>query len=321
MQTARLQLTVDNHAPEQYMVVDCTGDTPRQSVVGQTAPQTDFCAYTIDPSLWQVHIVWELHKGSLADVKDGTSTLIARETETTELQEQPVITAAANLPAGAFTLLAWADYSPVDTDGDWFYDTTDMENIRCDIEKRGLCNDNDLRACFGTAFEFSVSGGCLADGWQFFNTKLTRPQGRYVVLATDYDKYRQLTDMPIGDNSLALTYPSYINTGFTVPEQRPNEGTRGVQYKQRPTLTEFDGQTVVRTGDDYSFVNGEVSHVTLDMKVTSPDLGQLSANSGINIPLFADRLTVFIGNFLTDDSKQGGLTVDDSFDDETTIHY
>lgn len=316
-----LQLTVDNHEPELYMVVDYTEDTPTLTTVAQTARSGNLITRTLDPASWQVHIVWELHSGTLADVKAGQSVLISKGTVATELQEQPTHSVVADITAGRYTLLAWADYTPTGTDEDWFYDTADMANIRCDLERRTACTDNDQRDCFQTAFEFSVSGGCMADGKQFFSATLTRPQGRYVVLATDYDKYLQLTSRPVADNRAYLTYPSYINTGFTVPGQRPNESTRGVEYTLTPALTEFEGQTVVRTADDYSFVNGDVSYVTLDMKITNPDLGQLSSCSGINIPLYADRLTVVIGKFLTDNSNHGGLSIDDNFDDEITIHF
>lgn len=314
-------LTVDNHEPELYTVVDYTDGTPVQTSLDLSSRTNDLCSRTIDPTQWQVHIVWRLYNGSLSDINGGRAQLVGSGVGVTGYSYQPTYVVAKDIPQGCYTLLAWADYTPTGTEGDYYYNTSDLSHVQCDLDRRTDCADNDQRDCFCTAYQFTVSGVREYGESRTYNATLTRPQGRYIVLVTDYKKYLQLTDRPVEESTSTVTYPSFINTGYNLQELRPNEGTRGLSYRLAPTMQQWEGQGVVRIADDYSLVNGSESHVTLDMKVSNPTLGVLSTNSGIDVPLYPDKLTVVVGRFLTGDSKNGGLTIDDGFEDEWIIHF
>lgn len=328
-----LTMIVDNEAPQIYTIVDYTSGTKQTFNIAEwighatiNGMPTFSRAYDIydrgiDASKWDTRLVWEIHDGSIEDVKKGATRVVQRGSQLVAVENNPRYTTTVDIPAGKYTLLAWADYVPTGHDSDYYYDTSDFWKIKSDFDRRKECDENCQRDCYAKVYEFTVADVETAGEARAYTTTLTRPQGRYVVLSSDYDKYLDLTNRPVDENTSLIAYPSFINVGYSIPELRPNESAKGLYYKFIPGLYTFDERQMVCLGDDYSFVNGEESHVTLNIKVTNPTLGQLSTNSGIDIPLYANRLTVVIGKFLTDSSSSGGLDINDNFDDEIIIEY
>lgn len=328
-----LTMNVKKSGPELYKVIEYVGNERHEyQAMDYELPNTrsnlaqtmaEFLAMnSIDLDKWDLRLIWELYDGSRDDIRNGDARLLQRDFSIVNYDvDQPSHTITFDAPSGRYTLLAWADFVPKGSNEDFYYDTDDLNQLMSYLERRRNCTDNDQRDCFSQAYDFVIEDIDFEGQARHYETTLIRPQGRYVVLATDYEKYKTLTDIPVEENIVQVKYPSFVNVGYTVVEQRPNDGQPGLSYNHTPSTYDFDGNEMVCVADDYSFVNGEVSYVNINMGVYNPFEALLSTNKNIEIPLYADRLTVVIGKFLATSTGSGGINMDDGFEDEFVIPY
>lgn len=328
-----LTMKVKTAGPEIYSVIEYTGSTQveydahdyrfpnSRSDIRETLSQ-HLSKTAVNTENWDLRIVWELYSGSREDISNDNAILMQRDTAIVDFnQELPSHTIQFKAPSGHYTLLAWSDFTPKGTTDDYYYDTRDLDVLHSDIELRRACENNDQRDCFAQAYDFEIGRVDYEGQEHYYETTLTRPQGRYVVLAIDYDSYLKLSNTPVEENNVNIEYPSFINIDYSVLVEKPRDGIEGMSYTMHPRLYEFDDQSTVCVADDYSFVNGEVSYVKIDMGVFSPKGVQLSTNKNIEIPLHADYLTVIVGKFLATSQGSDGFRVDDGFDDEFVVPY
>ena len=331
-----LTMNVRNLAPEIYTVVDYTIDNTNPGIFGIDewrslesrtfdAPQFEryyFGENKIASNEWNLRLVWEIYYGSHEEVRIGRGDLIERKVQLIDAAiELPSYTTEIELPAGTYTLLAWADYVPVGTEEDHFYDTQNMSAIKSDLVLREDCQDNDLRDCFARTYEFRIENVKYLGEPRHYETTLTRPQGRYVVLATDYKDYLDLSNIPVEQNNVDCFYPTFLNVGYSIPEARPNLSASQIGYKFTPMRYVFDEKEMVSLGDDYSFVNGKESHLILNLTVMNPQGNEISKNENIDIPIYPDKLTIVLGRFLANSGNSGGLGIDDKFENEIVIKF
>lgn len=331
-----LTMNVRNLAPEIYTVVDYTIDNTNPGIFGidewrslesRTFDAPQFERYylgenKIASNEWNLRLVWEIYYGSNEEVRIGRGDLIERKVQLIDAAiELPSYTTEIELPAGTYTLLAWADYVPVGTEEDHFYDTQNMSAIKSDLVLREDCQDNDLRDCFARTYEFRIENVKYLGEPRHYETTLTRPQGRYVVLATDYKDYLDLSNIPVEQNNVDCFYPTFLNVGYSIPEARPNLSASQIGYKFTPMRYVFDEKEMVSLGDDYSFVNGKESHLILNLTVMNPQGNEISKNENIDIPIYPDKLTIVLGRFLANSGNSGGLGIDDKFENEIVIKF
>ena len=331
-----LTMNVRNLAPEIYTVVDYTIDNTNPGIFGidewrslesRTFDAPQFERYylgenKIASNEWNLRLVWEIYYGSNEEVRIGRGDLIERKVQLIDAAiELPSYTTEIELPAGTYTLLAWADYVPIGTEEDHFYDTQNMSAIKSDLVLREDCQDNDLRDCFARTYEFRIENVKYLGEPRHYETTLTRPQGRYVVLATDYKDYLDLSNIPVEQNNVDCFYPTFLNVGYSIPEARPNLSASQIGYKFTPMRYVFDEKEMVSLGDDYSFVNGKESHLILNLTVMNPQGNDISKNENIDIPIYPDKLTIVLGRFLANSGNSGGLGIDDKFENEIVIKF
>lgn len=331
-----LTMNVSNLAPEIYTVVDYTIDNTNPGIFGidewrslesRTFDAPQFERYylgenKIASNEWNLRLVWEIYYGSNEEVRIGRGDLIERKVQLIDAAiELPSYTTEIELPAGTYTLLAWADYVPIGTEEDHFYDTQNMSAIKSDLVLRENCQDNDLRDCFARTYEFRIENVKYLGEPRHYETTLTRPQGRYVVLATDYKDYLDLSNVPVEQNNVDCFYPTFLNVGYSIPEARPNLSASQIGYKFTPMRYVFDEKEMVSLGDDYSFVNGKESHLILNLTVMNPQGNEISKNENIDIPIYPDKLTIVLGRFLANSGNSGGLGIDDKFENEIVIKF
>lgn len=331
-----LTMNVRNLAPEIYTVVDYTIDNTNPGIFGidewrslesRTFDAPQFERYYLGENKiasdeWNLRLVWEIYYGSNEEVRIGRGDLVERKVQLIDAAiELPSYTTEIELPAGTYTLLAWADYVPIGTEEDHFYDTQNMSAIKSDLVLRENCQDNDLRDCFARTYEFRIENVKYLGEPRHYETTLTRPQGRYVVLATDYKDYLDLSNIPVEQNNVDCFYPTFLNVGYSIPEARPNLSASQIGYKFTPMRYIFDEKEMVSLGDDYSFVNGKESHLILNLTVMNPQGNEISKNENIDIPIYPDKLTIVLGRFLANSGNSGGLGIDDKFEEEIVIRF
>ena len=331
-----LTMNVRNLAPEIYTVVDYTIDNTNPGIFGidewrslesRTFDAPQFERYYLGENKiasdeWNLRLVWEIYYGSNEEVRIGRGDLVERKVQLIDAAiELPSYTTEIELPAGTYTLLAWADYVPIGTEEDHFYDTQNMSAIKSDLVLRENCQDNDLRDCFARTYEFRIENVKYLGEPRHYETTLTRPQGRYVVLATDYKDYLDLSNIPVEQNNVDCFYPTFLNVGYSIPEARPNLSASQIGYKFTPMRYVFDEKEMVSLGDDYSFVNGKESHLILNLTVMNPQGNEISKNENIDIPIYPDKLTIVLGRFLANSGNSGGLGIDDRFEGQINISF
>lgn len=328
-----LTMKVKTAGPEIYSVIEYTNESRvifsakdyrfpnSRSDIRSTLSQ-HLAKTAVDTEKWDMRLVWELYDGTREDIRNGNAALIQRDTAIIDFsQEMPYHTIQFKAPSGRYTLLAWSDFIPKGTINDYYYDTHDLNILHSELELRRTCENNDQRDCFSQAYDFEISRVDFNGQKRYYETTLIRPQGRYVILATDYDTYLNLSSTPVEQNNVSIVYPSFINVDYSVLEEKPRDGVTGMSYSMQPRVYDFEEQTTVCVADDYSFVNGEISYVNVNMAVYNPQGAQLSTNKNIEIPLYADYLTVIVGKFLATSKGSGGIKVDDGFENEVIIPY
>lgn len=325
-----LTMNIKKAGPELYTVIEYDGsnktiyDAKNYDIFSRADMRSTLAEHlartAVDPEKWDLRLTWELYSGTRDHIKNGTASLLERQSTAVDYStDTPSHTINVNLPAGLYTLLCWADFVPKGTLDDYYYDTTSLRTVLSDFSLRRNCENNDQRDCFAQAYDFEVESVSYSGESRHYSTTLIRPQGRYVILATDYATYFRLTDTPVEENRVEVNYPSWINVGYNVLTQYPNAGEEGLSYSMHPRIYDFDSRRMICVGDDYSFVNGEISYVTANLGVYTPREEKLSENRNIEIPLYADKLTVVIGKFLATSGGSGGIVIDDGFTDEIVI--
>lgn len=286
----------------------------------------EIAPYAPDGDKWELHMKYEVYAGTTEQVKDGRAETIKSGKVTYRADVTgPEHDVELEMPAGSIiTVVAVAYIVPAGTDGDWFFDTRSLGNLICDMDKRQGEHDNIYRDCFVVSEEFSILPSVPDGEIQHLTATLTRPQGRYMVIADDYETYLGFAGTDISHTVAHIHYPSYINVAYSALLHMPTESSFGFGYDYHPSLTYADAAPYVRLGDDWSFVNGDRSNFMIDITVRDKDSETvISQNSDILVPVFPGRVTLVVGHWLTKkaDSGGGGVVIDPNFSDEIILHF
>lgn len=349
---AVLTLRIDNRAPQLGAVVDYTvsppvviysDDLPRNilpqgdsrqvpdtlSTVVQRAQTLadafdEIAPYLPDGDKWELHLKYEVYAATAQQVKQGSvKPVLSDEIKYRADEPAPGQDVEVELPFGNVTVVAVACYVPAGVDGDWFYITEPLYNLICDIDKRQGEHDNIYRDCFVVGQEYRLEPTGIEGNVQQVTATLTRPQGRYMVIADDYERYLHISGSDITDAVADIWYPSYINTSYSVLDRLPIASSFNFGYKVSPTLAYAGGLPYVRMGDDWSFVNGDRSNFNIDITVSDRyDNHTINRNTGVQVPIFTDRVTLVVGHWLTKINQGGGgVVIDPDFSDEIVIRF
>jgi len=354
---AMLTLRVDNSAPQLGAVIDYTvspaviiysDDLPENvaaharnvSFVSDKDPDTqnsllqrahslaeafdEIAPYVLDGDKWELHLKYEVYAGTAEQVKKGLVTPFHCDDITYRADvTYPEHDVEVELPFGNVTVVAVAYIVPAGAEGEWFYKTGPLYNLICDIDKRQGEHDNVYRDCFVTGQEYRIEPTGIDGNVQHITATLTRPQGRYMVIADDYETYLNIAGTGITDAASLIYYPSYINTAYSSLDRIPIASSYDFGYDFSPALAYADDSPYVRLGDDWSFVNGNRSNFNIDITVSDRKENRvINHNSGILVPVFPDRVTLVIGHWLTKiNAGGGGVFIDPGFTDEIVIHF
>jgi len=279
--------------------------------------------YALDGDRWELHLKYEVYAATAEEVSRGLVTPILRRDVAYRADTcRPAHDVELEVPSGPVTVVAVAYIVPAGTDGDWFFRTTPLYTLVCNEDKRQGEHDNVYRDCFAVGQEFRVEPTGIDGNVQHLSATLTRPQGRYMVLADDYETYLGLAGTGLGNATAHIHYPTYINAAYSVLSRRPIASSFDFGYDFAPSLVYADGFPYVRLGDDWSFVSGERSNFNVNISVRDKDDGHtISHNPGILVPVFPGRVTLVVGHWLTETSEGGGVSVDPDFTDEIVIHF
>jgi len=357
-EAVRLSLHIDNDAPQLGAVIDYTV-SPAVIIFSDDLPETalrrarmtsrtplrensdaheqllqrahaladaldEIAPYALDGDKWEIHLKYEVYAGTAQQVGQGLATLLhSNDVKYRADTPRPGHDVEAELPFGDVTVVAVAHIVPVGTDRDWFFNTTTLHNLICDMDKRQGEHDNVYRDCFAVAQEFHVEPTGIDGNVQHLSATLTRPQGRYKVIADDYETYLGIANADIERAVSHIHYPSYINVAYSVLTHNPLASSFDFGYDHRPSLSYVKGSPYVHLGDDWSFVNGDRSNFNIHVTVRDRDDDRvISHNPDILVPVFPGRITLVVGHWLTEINEGGGgITIDPDFIHEIIIHF
>jgi len=280
--------------------------------------------YILDGDKWELHLKYELYAGTAEQVKKGiVSPFYSHDVKYRADVLSPEHDVEVELPFGSVTVVAVACIVPVSIDGDWFFNTTTLNDLVCNIDRRQGEHDNVYRDCFIVGQEFFIAPTGTEGNVQHISATLTRPQGRYLIIADDYEKYLNIAHAELANSMSYIYYPSYINVAYSVLDRRPTDSAFNFGYSFVPILAYADDMPYVRLGDDWSFVNGDRSNFNIDIIVKDKrDNSAISSDSGILVPVFPGRVTLVVGHWLSQVHEGGGgISIDPNFTDEIVIHF
>lgn len=352
-ESVKLRLKVSNDAPKLGAIIDYTLDPPVivysdevpekamgrspgeskidgdkfQSLESRARSLSDafdqIAPYELDGDNWELHLKYEIYAGTFDDVRAGRS-LIHRATKVLRADDShPVHDVEIDLPFGPVTVVAVGHIVPAGHDGDFFYETSTLHTIISNIEKRNGEFDNIYRDCFVTARQFFTEPTGIDGHVQYLEAVMTRPQGRYIVLADDYEDYLGVSNVGLDEAKGSIYYPSYINIAYSLLSNMPVASGFNFGYDSGLILTQADDRPYVRLGDDWSFVNGDRSNFNVDIFVKDrSDDAIISKSPGVMVPIFPDMVTLVVGHWLTEKAEGGGgVMVDPNFSDEIVLHF
>ncbi len=348
-----LTLHVDNGAPRLGSIIDYTvtpaviiyaDDLPQQAVGRARAASGSVekhgeqllraraladafekvAPYDPDGDNWELRLKYEIYAGAADQVRQGAAPLFhSSETVYRADTFHPEHDVEVELPFGDVTVVAVAHIVPAGTGGDWFFETSTLRNIVCDMDRWQDGHDKIYRDCFVVGEEYHIEPSGIDGSERRITATLTRPQGRYVVITDDYETYLGIAATNLADAVSHIHYPSYINVAYSVLSGVPVASSFNFGYDFRPALVYAEGAPYVRLGDDWSLVNGDRSDIQVDVTVSDREDGRVvSRNPGILVPLFPGRVTLVVGHWLTEVKEDGGgVLIDPDFTDEIVIHF
>ena len=245
----------------------------------------------------------------------------------------PQDTIHAYLPHGDYYVLAWADYVPQTDPADWHYLTDTLTNIRTDIST--YPNNGHLRSTAAGQVEFGMDFALTREGYPVTRSDegtsivkesrvvpvgLSRPAGRYRVVALDYEDFLQ-TGGSMDGMTVKVIYRQYVSAGFNVATMEPNLFVTTYSFDVHPSEIDYEGKQDASLFGDYIFTTSDrETNVLADFYFYDAQGQEISHSKGIEIPLMRNRETVVKGYFLTCEVGSGSsVGIDENFEGEYVI--
>lgn len=239
-------------------------------------------------------------------------------------------TTTITLPPGKWDLHAWQDHEP--REGGCYYNTEDLSSITYTQPYRG---DIEQREAFEgmTSVEIpeTYEEGISVSG----TIDMARPMGRYVFIATDFEKfYTETLSKPgiqhappwhelapdaraeaLKGYAIVALYPFYMPSTYNYFTQRITDSSTGIHYDAEIVPI---SSTEAKTASDHVFMNHHESGVQVQLGLRTPSNKILQLTDVITVPMKRGQTTYVRGNFLTA-GVGSGLDIDFMFSGDINI--
>jgi hypothetical protein len=244
------------------------------------------------------------------------------------------VTVNLKLEPARYRLMVWSDYTDA-SGSSLYYDPTDFNSIR--IPDTAYIGSDPYRDAFAGVKEMDLTQVLEADAHIEETLTMTRPVGKYSIVATDRDAFLKMyisrikermmrenvgtkaqeprvEDIDIDIFKVVVVYTGFLPDTYNMWMQRPTDARTGVQFESR--LREMEGGDL-ELALDYVIVNGEESSVSVGMFIYD-DYNEILATIQTNIPLHAGMRTTLTGKFLTSGAASG-ISIQPGYDGEFNI--
>lgn len=215
---------------------------------------------------------------------------------------------------GHYTVMAWMDYRPIGHEQDWLYDTSLLTQIMTHTQR--LPADTHLHHALAAIIEFDVPPPEEQHETMHVTVPLIHTQARFRLSPNDVGRFTRYYP-ELSQATVRVTYTQYVAVGFNTATHETNYVISSYTHH---TYTQHDFESVhyVLCPRDREMV------VKADITYLRPDGRELAHATDITIPLRQGRETLLTGPLLTrlgTETDDGGMTIDDSFTQETLIHF
>ena len=224
------------------------------------------------------------------------------------------------LPAGDYSLMAWADFVKAGTTDNYFYAPDNFAEI---ILLGNHKANTDMRDAFRGKSEFvlSRSTGEIV-------VHMSRPLAKFSFVSTDLQKFidkelearnrnasrgdEDSRSLDLDDYKVMFYYNGFMPCAYNMFTYKPNDSKVGVNFESRITVTE---KSEALLGFDYVFVNGTEATASIILALFDEDGREIFTSNPIPVPIKSARHTIMRGEFLTTDTS-GGIGINPDFDGE-----
>ncbi len=234
------------------------------------------------------------------------------------------------VPDGPYMAMVWTDYVPIKTSVQPFYDVSDFADIHY-TDLTDYIGSTDMRDAFRGEAEFVIPDyDLVADNIETIPVTMTRPLGKYMIIATDVRQFisRALSRGGINPESVSdsrafdftkykvrVVYTGYVPTAFNMFLNKPVDSALGLSYFSEINLISDDEAMLAF---DYVMVNGSETKIDAVIQIVDEDLNVLAQSSSMRIPVVRSKYTEVRGKFLTA-SSSSGIGIITEFDGEYNI--
>lgn len=296
------------------------GITTTLVTVNVTLPDATFTEYQVN----RVRATQPYNLRGVAEFyQKGGSALVSRvKAVLTSTATEGSYTLTAELPQDEYDMTLWVDYTGSDSDDDLWYDTESLQAVTIIAADQTYAAGSDTREVFyGTAT-------VTAAGTDASVTVATeRPQAKYVLVADDVERYRQLMEanpekyVPLDELSTQIIYEGYLPDGFNAQTGKPNHSSAGYQCSRTALPAVGESDTEVKIGSDYVFVNGSESAVTVTVLVTDKTGRTVSRVTGVEVAYKRNMLTTVRGDFLTAGVVTPGININTDWEGVHNVEF
>lgn len=275
--------------------------------------------FAIDPNIgidYDKRFIVEVYRNPISRSAPADKP-ITRQTITTssDSKDQPA-NFNIEVPTGEYSTLIWCDYVPKNSAAnDWYFKTETLfevsENLDCAV------TDNNLKESYSHNNEFTIKPGQYQQ--QHINVTANRVSGRYRVMANDLEDFQNLGGDTVGLR-VKVVYQQFVSIGYNVATQQPNKFIQSRSYITTPMNIEIQGINKFQLSHDLILAStGKEDFIMADIYVFDKNDKNINHYTDIKIPLMRNMETIISGPFLTQKKGDGGIGIDDNFDNEHVV--
>ncbi len=268
---------------------------------------------------YDMNLIVKVYRGTVDDAANAE--VIDVETFTISTDDRsPQRSFTISLPKGNYFCKAWADYITDDGTETTYYDESSLSSVYSDYEN--YPDDTRYRSAVAATEAFRIESGDTDRQIEF---TLTRPVGRYRVVATDYELY-MIKAMSRGDDDeiyARVRYKMYVGIAYSVHENRQVDYVSSYRFTAQANwadqLDEIGERSLI---GDYLFGEPDREvNVLADVTFIDSSGKTISTYTDLKIPIRPNHETVIKGNFLTKSfNNDGGVKIDEGFDNEVVVY-
>lgn len=306
-------VNLDRSAPLGYKQLTVSDDG---SVTEEDLPEVEMSLHDIGEG-HDLQVIVKLFRGTIAQADEAE--LLDVETFILDTEEpNPSVDFTVQLPRGSYFCKAWAEYISNDESATTCFDASVLSSVYSDLDNYPA--DTRYRSAESGHESFTLVGN---EEHRTIEFTLQRPLGRYRLVATDYERFVRARSSNADDIYAVIRYKQYIGIAYNVELDRLADYISSYRFVALPTWAdELDGTGEQSIVGDYIFGEPDRDVYALcDIVFYDGNNQEINHYSNLLIPIRQNRETVIKGNFLTAKfAGDGGVNIDERFDDEYTVY-